>query len=541
MNKNSKNNLLNLLLILMFVLLLLSSFYTGMRYMKHSFATAGFLFKSDSKVVQTLNLLRYAYVDSLSVQQLEEDAIHGMLKKLDPHSQYIPPALLPSVNETINGNFSGIGIQFNILNDTVVVINTVPKGPSEKAGVMAGDRLTVVDGDTIAGRKYVNNDIIKRLKGETGSKVNVGMLRRGVPELLYFDIVRDRIPIVSVDAAYMLTPETGYIKVNAFSKSTLDEFRQALAQLRSGGMTQLMVDLRDNSGGLIDPATQMAGLFLPKGTLIVYTEGNNSPRQDYYSEERDTSYLHTGLTVLINENSASASEIFAGAIQDNDRGTIVGRRSYGKGLVQKQHDLRDGSAIRITVARYYTPTGRSIQKPYANRDEYYDELNERYRHGELTQADSTHFNDSLMFRTPQGKIVYGGGGVMPEIFVPLDTSYFSEYYAKVMRRGWIYRFALEYTDRHRKELSDMPDYMALEKKLIRDHIIEQFTAYATKQGLPLNSRDRAVSAAAIQNILTAVIVRNIFGDSGYYPILNKEDAIVQTAVRELERERRNGL
>ncbi|MDR3094438.1 MAG: S41 family peptidase [Bacteroidales bacterium] len=533
MNKNTKNNIYNFLLILFFVFLLLFSFYTGMRYVRLSSA-AGFFFKPDSKVVQVMNLLHYAYVDSLSAQQLEDDAINGMLKKLDPHSQYIPPALLPAVNETINGNFSGIGIQFNILNDTVVVINTVPKGPSEKAGIMAGDRLIVVDRDTIAGKKYVNNDIIKRLKGETGSKVTVGMFRRDVPNLLYFDIIRDRIPISSVDAAYMLTPETGYIKVSAFSKSTLDEFRQALDQLRITGMTQLVVDLRNNSGGLIDPATQMAGLFLPKGTLVVYTEGKNSPRRNYYSEERDTSYLHTGLTVLINEYSASASEIFAGAIQDNDRGTIIGRRSYGKGLVQEQHDLRDGSAIRITVARYYTPIGRSIQKPYANIDEYYDDLNERYRHGELMQADSTHFNDSLMFRTPQGKIVYGGGGIMPEIFVPMDTSYFSEYYAKVMRHGWIYRFALEYTDKHRKELTDMPDYMALEKKLAHDHIMYPFTAYIAKQGLPQNNRDLAVSGAAIGNMLTASIVRNIFGEVGYYSILNKEDKMLQTAIETLK-------
>jgi carboxyl-terminal processing protease len=360
------------------------------------------------------------------------------------------------------------------------------------------------------------------------------MLRRDVAGLLNFEITRDRIPIASVDASYMLTPETGYIKVNAFSRSTLDEFLQALAKLRDEGMTQLVIDLRDNSGGLIDPATQMAGLFLPKGTLIVYTEGKNNPRRNYFANERDTSYLHTGLAVLIDEFSASASEIFAGAIQDNDRGTIIGRRSYGKGLVQEQHELRDGSAIRITTARYYTPVGRSIQKPYGNKDEYYDDLNERYRHGELMQADSTHFNDSLMFRTPQGKIVYGGGGIMPEIFVPMDTSYYSGYYSRVIRQGLAYRFAFEYTDRHRKALSEMPDYISLEKKLITDNILNQFIAYAAKQKLPQNNRDLAVSGTIIENMLKAYVIRNIFGDIGYYPIINQQDTMLPIAIEALK-------
>jgi carboxyl-terminal processing protease len=467
------------------------------------------------------------------VQQLEEEAINGMLKNLDPHSQYIPASLLSAVNETIDGNFSGIGLQFNMMYDTIIVLNTIPKGPSEKAGIMAGDRMVEIEGQPVAGLKYSSNDIVKMLKGQTGSKVKIRIFRKGEPKWLDFELVRDKIPLFSVDVSYMLTPETGYIKVNSFSKTTMDEFMQALTKLKKDNMKQLVLDLRNNSGGLIDPAVHIAELFLPQGDLIVYTEGKNSPRQDYFSRQSDTTYLHIGLAVLVNEYSASASEILAGAIQDNDRGTIIGRRSYGKGLVQEQHEFRDHSALRITIARYYTPTGRCIQKPYNNKDkdEYYDDLNERFRHGELIQADSTHFNDSLMFYTPQGKIVYGGGGIMPEIFVPIDTAFYSVYYDKAMRRGLMYRFAFEYVDKNRKKLSALLDYAAIEDILNKDNIMEQFIGYTTKQGLQRNNRDLAVSGATIENLVTAYIARNILSDDGFYPVINKQDIMVQRAIK----------
>ncbi|MDR2036607.1 MAG: S41 family peptidase [Bacteroidales bacterium] len=532
--KNRKiDALLPLIIALVLVIGILAGIHFGRsRPQTGSISNRGLLFyRPDNKVTQALDLITSSYVDSVSSNQLEEDAITGMLKTLDPHSQYIPAAKLAAVNEPIEGNFSGIGVQFNMLNDTIIVVNTTPKGPSEKVGVMAGDRIVEVDGTTVAGIKMSSNDIVKMLKGKTGTKVKVGIFRRGEKDLLYFDIVRDKIPLFSVDVAYMLTPEIGYVKVNTFSRTTIKDFTDALIRLKSEGLEKLIIDLRNNSGGIIDGAIGMSELFLPEGSLIVYTEGNERPRYDYFSKAKNSSFADTELIILINEITASASEIVSGAIQDNDRGTIIGRRSFGKGLVQEQHKLNDGSAIRITVSRYYTPTGRSIQKPYdGGLEKYYNELRERRLHGEMNEADSIHFNDSLRYITPKGKVVYGGGGIMPDIFVPVDTSYYSVYFEQIIQRGLIYRFALNYSDVHRKELSNVPDYQTLEKNLRKGGIMEQFIKYTSEQGIKRNNKDLKISGNAIENMVIAYIVRNIFDDNGFYPVFNQDDPMILKAI-----------
>ncbi len=549
-----KNRKIDALLPLIIALVLVAGILIGVKF-RNATANAGnnrglIFFSPPNKINQALELISNSYVDSVSVKTLEEDAIVGMLKNLDPHSQYIPASDFASVNESLEGNFSGIGVQFNMLNDTIVIVNTVSKGPSEKVGIMAGDRIVRVNDSLVAGMKIPSNNIVKMLKGKTGTKVKVSIYRKGNSELLDFTITRGKIPLYSVDVAYMLTSKIGYVKVNKFSKTTLQEFNEAINQLKAQGLQQLILDLRENGGGLIDGAVGMSELFLPTGALIVYTEGNERSRTDYFSSGKTTVYPkidlvssgktathpHMDLVLLINESSASASEIVAGAIQDNDRGTIIGRRSFGKGLVQEQYSLSDGSAIRITVARYYTPTGRCIQKPYDhhNDDEYYNELNERYLHGEMVQADSIHFDDSSRFVTPGGKVVYGGGGIMPDIFVPIDTTSYSKYYSQVVRKGLMYQFSFDYVDKNRKELTGSQDYKSLEAYLQQKNILRDFIAYAAKQGVTQNNKDLQKSGAAIENVIMAYIARNIFDDKGFYPILNQRDKMVQKGVEVLE-------
>jgi carboxyl-terminal processing protease len=535
----SKNNKTDALRPLFIALTLLGGILIGLQFGNNADNgrnNRGTLFFSSSgKINQALGFIKRSYVDSFSVNMLEEEAIRGMLKNLDPHSQYIPASGFSAVNDPIEGNFSGIGVQFNMLNDTVVIIHTIAKGPSERAGIMAGDRIVLVNDLPVAGVNMSSNDIMKMLKGTTGTKVKVSIYRKSNAGLIDFTLTRDRIPIFSIDAAYMITPETGYIKVNKFSKTTYQEFTEAAGKLKAEGMKKMIIDLRDNPGGIIDGAIRLSEMFLPEGKLIVYTEGYERGRSNYYSTGRNPEYNDMGLVLLIDELSASASEIVAGAIQDNDRGTIIGRRSFGKGLVQEQQSFSDGSAMRITIARYYTPTGRCIQKPYNSndRDEYFNELNIRFSHGELTQADSIRFNDSLRYSTPGGKVVYGGGGIMPDIFVPFDTAGFSGYYQRVMRSRIYLRFAFDYADKNRKELSDLPDYQTMEAHLKRRNIFGEFVAYAAKQGVRGNEKDLKTSREKIENIVMAHIAKNILDDRGFYPIINRMDKMVQKGVEVL--------
>ena len=401
------------------------------------------------------------YVDSVDEQKLVEDAIRGMLEKLDPHSSYADPKEVKALNEPLQGNFEGIGVQFNMVDDTLLVIQPVSKGPSEKVGIMAGDRIVSVNDTAIAGVKMAREEIMHRLRGPKGSKVELGIVRRGVADVLKFTVKRDKIPVKSVDAVYMLRPGVGYIRIGNFGATTYDEFMQGLETLRREGMVDLVLDLQDNGGGYLQAAVQVANEFLERGELIVYTEGRQFPRTDY--KARGNGKMRTGrVYVLVNEFTASAAEIVSGAIQDHDRGTVIGRRTFGKGLVQRPIDLPDGSMIRLTIAHYYTPAGRCIQKPYTKGDmeDYALDFDKRLKHGELTNRDSIHFADSLKFYTlKEHRAVYGGGGIMPDVFVPLDTLQYTRYHRQLVLKGIVINSSLRYIDNHRSQLRSLfPDF-----------------------------------------------------------------------------------
>ncbi|MGZ4060673.1 MAG: S41 family peptidase, partial [Bacteroidia bacterium] len=434
-----------------------------------------------SKIDEVVNYVKSQYVDTIKEDELIDKTIESMLQNLDPHSAYITAAELASTNEPLQGNFEGIGVEFNIVDDTIRVIAVVPGGPSEKVGVEAGDKIIKVDGKVVAGKKITNKQVMENLKGTGGTKVKVTMMRRGRPGLIDFTITRGTIPIYSIDVAYMVSPKTGYIKISRFAATTYDEYMEAFHKLQKQGMEQLIVDLRGNGGGYLNTAVDIADEFLSDGKEVVYTIGKARPRTDYKATAKG-SFEHGKLTVLIDDGSASASEILSGALQDNDRATIIGRRSFGKGLVQEQSEFTDGSAIRLTIARYYTPTGRCIQKSYANGLEaYYDEENSRYANGELENADSIKINDSLKYKTPAGKIVYGGGGITPDVFVPLDTTGRSHYLTEVLYNGIISDFAFEYSDKERVKLKEYKTVENYNKSFeITQAILNDFIAFAEK-------------------------------------------------------------
>jgi len=487
-----------------------------------------------NKLDNVISYIENEYVDEVSKSDLIEKTIPRILEELDPHSQYIPAAELERVNEPLEGNFSGIGIQFNILNDTLVVIQTIANGPSQKVGIQAGDRITKVNGEDVAGKNMPSDSIVGRLRGPRGSEVHVDVLRRNVDKTLSFEIIRDNIPLYSVDVSYMIEENIGFVKLNKFSATTQEEFVQAISKLRDQGMKKLILDLRENGGGYMNAAIFIADQFLEGNELIVYTQGKARQRVDYRSTPGG---LCTDLkiTVMIDENSASASEILAGAIQDNDRGTIIGRRSFGKGLVQEQKPLSDGSALRLTIARYYTPTGRSIQKPYSkNINDYYGDISARYMHGELQNADSNKFSDSLKFVTQGGKIVYGGGGIMPDIFVPIDTLGLSDYYLDVRNQGLLYRFSLNYADENRKTLSALKTSDDFVKYLDNQNVLRKFIVFADKQGVKEKPKDIQVSGKILKIQLDAYIARNFLDSDGFFPIIQEIDNTLEKAIETLQ-------
>jgi carboxyl-terminal processing protease len=487
--------------------------------------------RSNNKITNVINYVVDEYVDSVSRKNLVETAIPEMLKTLDPHSVYIPAEELKRVNEPLQGNFEGIGIQFNMPNDTVIVINTISGGPSEKVGIQPGDRIIKIEDTLVAGKDIPTTQIVRKLKGPKGTKVSVSIQRKGVDELLEFGITRDEIPLYSVDVSYMIEDSLGYIKISRFARTTHQEFVKAVHGLQEEGLRQLIVDLRGNGGGYMDAATDIANEFLPDGKLIVYTEGKASPRNEIYSNAKGNC-LDCKVNILIDEWSASASEILAGAIQDNDRGLIIGRRSFGKGLVQQQTVFPDGSALRLTVARYYTPTGRCIQKPYDNGNEsYYADLSDRYDRGEFKEEDSIHFADSLAYTTPGGDTVYGGGGIMPDVFIPIDTSGYTEYYRRLVNKGLIYKFAFEYADMHREELSAFADHEEISQYLEQHNAFNEFLAYSRDQGIETNWKQLKISRELLHTQLKAYIARNIIDNEGFYPILMKVDNTLQEAVK----------
>jgi carboxyl-terminal processing protease len=484
-----------------------------------------------NKLNSVINYIENEYVDTVNLNDITDAAIPAILEELDPHSVYIPARDLKKYTEPLVGNFSGIGVQFNMSDDTVAIVNTIPNGPSEIVGILAGDRIILVNGKKVSGIKMVSDSVVGRLKGPKGTRVKVSVLRRGVSGLLDFDITRDDIPLYSVDVAYMIDNNTGFIKISTFSQTTYKEFVKAVEELHAKGMTSLILDLRSNGGGIMDAATNIADEFLDGKQLIVYTQGRSKPRHDFYSTPGGLC-IKDDVTILIDEFSASASEILAGAIQDNDRGKVIGRRSFGKGLVQEQIQFRDGSAMRLTIARYYTPTGRSIQKPYSkDRNNYYMDLNLRMQHGEFESADSIHFNDSLKYFTKGGNIVYGGGGIMPDVFIPLDTSGTSEYFEKVRNLGIMYRFSFDYWDANRSSLAKLVTAKEISSYLDGSNYFEDFLKYAASKGVQRNNDDLKISGRILRTQLKAYIARNIIDNSGFYPIIEEIDTTLKEAIR----------
>ena len=479
-----------------------------------------------------VDLIQSAYVDSISTDSLIEKTIPELLKNLDPHTTYIPAKELVGVEEEMRGNFGGIGVQFSIKNDTVMVVDVISGGPSSKLGILPGDRIVTVNDTLLAGKDLKNEKVLLKLRGEKGTHVKVGIKRRNFRVLIPYDIIRGDIPIYSVDVSYMIDESTGYIKVSRFGEKTYEEFMSGMKKLNHQGMKNVIVDLRGNPGGYLNAVIRMVNEFLDKGELIVYTKGNSQAKKTYQADSRGE-YRDKGIVVLVDDFSASASEIFAGAIQDNDRGWIVGRRSFGKGLVQEQIPFNDGSAVRLTVARYYTPSGRCIQKPYdKGNDQYYKDIMDRAIHGEFQKADSIHYKDTVKYRTLSGRIVHGGGGIMPDFFVPADTSGYSPYYSKVTQ--YIYQFALDYADSKRTELSQFHNTNEFEKYFKNTNILNLFVAFTEKKGLKPSSADLKTSSEILNNQLKAYIARNIIGEEGFYAIIKNIDKPLLEAIQQIK-------
>jgi carboxyl-terminal processing protease len=487
------------------------------------------------KLTDMINYISRDYVDSVSREKLVEDAIYGILDSLDPHSSYIPPEDFEEVEDQLNSNFEGIGVQFRMEKDTILVVQTIPGGPSEKAGVMAGDRIVKINDTIVAGIGFESRDVVKRLKGPRGTQVKVGIYRMGMDDLIDFTLIRDVIPTYSVDIAYMVDDSVGYIKMSRFAENTYNELVEALTRLTAQGMTKLILDLRGNFGGFLQASIRISDEFLADQQLIVYTEGNSRPNNYAYATKRGI-YENQPLVVLIDEASASASEIVAGAVQDNDRGTIVGRRSFGKGLVQEQLDFPDGSALRLTVARYHTPTGRCIQRSYDNGSrEYFEEMHLRYVRGEMENPDSIAFADTIKYYTPAGKVVYGGGGIMPDIYVPLKKDEKNVLYNLLVNQGVLFQFAFEYTDRNRptlKQYATVEDF--IDRFRVDDRLFNELLAYAKKEGLEYNAADVAYAGQKIKTLMKAYIGRNLFDDAGFYPVYHEIDDVFQAGLTELE-------
>lgn len=490
-----------------------------------SFSMSGF-----NKMDAVIELIKNSYVDSVSTDSLVEKAIPLLLKGLDPHTSYIPPKEMVGVEEEMRGNFGGIGVQFSIQNDTVMVVDVISGGPSSKLGILPGDRIVTVNDTLLAGAGLKNEKVLSKLRGEKGTKVNVGIKRKGFKDLFEFNITRGEIPIYSVDVSYMIDETTGYIKVSRFGERTYQEFMEGMKKLTQLGMKTVIVDMRGNPGGYLNAVIKMVNEFLVKGELIVYTQGHSQPRKTFNADSNGT-FRDKGVVVLIDDFSASASEIFAGAIQDNDRGWVIGRRSFGKGLVQEQIPFKDGSALRLTVARYYTPSGRSIQKPYdKGNDEYYKDIMDRAIHGEFQQADSIQFSDSLKYTTLAGRTVYGGGGIMPDFFIPADTLGFSDFYSKITQKGLVYQFALDFADSNRKTLSKLTNTREFETYFKNKDILNQFVTFAAQKGIKASNGDLKTSAKIIDTQVKAYIARNILGDEGFFPIIKNIDNVLLEAI-----------
>ena len=499
----------------------------------------------ESKIDQVLSLIQAGYVDPINVDSITEEVTKEVIKRLDPHSAYIPKEDLDMVNSELSASFSGIGVQFSIQNDTVQVVSVISGGPCEGVGVLAGDKIVMVNDSNFTGKTITNEKVMHALRGPKGTEVKIGIARSGTEEVLDFTIIRGDIPVHSVDAKFIIEArgdkvkgdeavKIGFVRVSRFAEKTYDEFIAALATLKGQGATSYIIDLRENSGGYMDQAIKMANEFLSRGDMIVYSEGRAYPRYEAKANGSGR-FQREKFVVLIDNFSASASEIFAGAMQDNDRATIIGRRSFGKGLVQQQIPFADGSAMRLTVARYYTPSGRCIQKPYklGEQEDYAQDLVDRYESGEFFSADSVHFADSTAYYTKQGRKVMGGGGIMPDVFVGRDTTLYTPYFNIVSNRAYTYQFAYQYTNKHRAELSKYKDWQSLEKHLLKANWVDEFVAFAKEKGVDPNEKQLAISRPMLVRIVNAYIVRNILNDEGFYPLYERDDDITKKAIKVL--------
>ena len=490
----------------------------------------------NNKLSYTLSLIENQYVDSVSMDSLAEHVIPMLVKELDPHSVYIPAAEMQALNEPLEGEFDGIGVVFNMATDTVIVLNVIPQGPSDKAGVKAGDRIVEIGDSLVAGRKIPQNNVVKMLRGPRGTTVRLGLERQGISDLVEVEVVRGVIPIRSIESAFRIADGVGYVKLGQFARTTFDEFRKALASLRAEGVTKLIFDLRGNTGGFLDQAIAVANEFLHEGQLIVYTEDRRHEQLREYADGKGSAQ-DMEVVVLIDEGSASSSEILAGALQDNDRGTVVGRRSFGKGLVQQPIDFSDGSAIRLTIARYYTPAGRCIQRPYeSGKDRNYElDLFNRYEHGEFFSRDSIKQNENELYYTSLGRPVYGGGGIMPDIFVPQDTTGVTSYLSTAINRGLTIQFTFQYTDNNRKKLSQYETEEELLNYLRHQGLVEQFVRFAESKGLKRRNILIQKSYKLLEKNIYGNIIYNMLGLEAYLQYFNKTDATVNKGIEILEK------
>ena len=487
-----------------------------------------------NKLNNLLYIIDDQYVDTIDMANLVEDAVPQILAELDPHSTYFSAKDVQSANDDLRGSFSGVGIEFTIRNDTLRVQNVISEGPAEQAGVLAGDKIVEVDDSAFTGKTLTNDEAMRRLKGPKGTKVKLGILRYGESEVRHVTVTRGEIPMKSVTAAYMLDDKTGYVRIKNFGENTYNELLIAMAQLAMDGFQQLTIDLRGNTGGYLQSAVQIANEFLPKNKLIVYTEGRRSPREEYRSDGRG-SYKQMPLVILIDEGSASASEILAGAIQDNDRGTVIGRRSFGKGLVQKPVEFGDGSMMRLTIARYYTPSGRCIQKPYVNgMDKNYEEdLLTRYQHGEFFSQDSIK-HEGPEYHTNNGRVVYGGGGITPDIFVPEDTSDYTSYYKEASMSGLIIQFGYDYTDQNRSTLKEYGDEASLLKHIKKQNLVEKFAQYAEKHGLKRRNLMIQKSHHLLESYIYSRVIYNMLSEQAWLQYLNEDDPAIRETLKLFE-------
>jgi carboxyl-terminal processing protease len=488
------------------------------------------------KYSTAMQIIKYAYVDSVNESKLVEKAIIETLQELDPHSMYISKKDVERANEGLVGNFEGIGVQFEILKDTITVVHPIPGGPSEKLGIMPGDKIIRIENEDVTGKKVTNQFVLDHLRGKKGTKVTVSIFRKGRKDLIDYTITRDKIPINSLDAAYMITPETGYINLNRFSGTSTQEFEDAVQTLKGQGMKNLILDLRNNAGGYLNTAIELSDEFLPANKLIVYTEGLRSPREDFTSTSKGL-FEKGKVVIMINENSASASEIVSGAVQDWDRGIILGRRSFGKGLVQRPFNLPDSSQIRLTTARYHTPSGRCIQKPYSGGiEKYYQDFSNRVRNGELENADSIKFPDSLKYYTSKKRVVYGGGGIMPDVFTAWDSTPITDYYLDLRRKNVVNLFVGDYVDNNRSALmKNYPDFQSFDKNfVIDDALMNNFFALAEKEGVKKDDNQYPLSEKLIKTQLKALIAQKLWDLTAFYKVFNKDDNELNKAVEVIQ-------